>query len=202
MSSQLPVPFGLTDRIKSFVDHYVAMGGRSQEKAAVLAGFAPSGAAAHASRLLRRQDVLAYLKHVAETRIMADVAVSVDVLREIRDDRLESPPGERRKAASELLDRAGMIIAKISEHHVTVDDRRMRSPTEMAHMLTKMRRDILAELVEQGLVMITDQSRLDAHFEHQREVMIRIADRQKQQAIDAEFEEVSDEPADDLSDLL
>jgi hypothetical protein len=103
----------VTEKMRGFVEHYIALGGRNATRAAVLAGYAEGGAAAIASRLLRDPRVLAYLRHIASTKIRAGVIESVRTLEGIRDDATVSA-GERRKAASELLDRAGMLIERIT----------------------------------------------------------------------------------------
>lgn len=116
--AQIEAP-ALTDRQRRFVDLYVENGGRQQGNCARLAGIASTAADAWASRALRHPGILAELRRIAETRMQADVIRSTEVLRQLRDD-ASVPPAERRKAASELLDRAGMIVAKVSEHNVNV----------------------------------------------------------------------------------
>jgi hypothetical protein len=202
MPSQLPVPYGLTPKMLAFVDHYVELGGKSQEQAAVLAGYAASGAAALASRLLRRPDVLAYLRHVAETRIRADVVISADVLRMIRDD-ASVPPGERRKAASELLDRAGLIVAKLSQHNVVVDDRR-RSPADMARIIVDGDRRLLDDLLGVGIIRVNDRAALDAYLAREEE---GFRDAAAREISDAAYELVEDDAnaetsLDGLEDLV
>ncbi|MEP6604536.1 MAG: terminase small subunit, partial [Nitrosospira sp.] len=83
MPSSLPVPLteSLSAKMRFFVDHYVSQGGRHQGRAAIMAGYSRSAADAVASRLLRRPDVLALLRHIVETRIKADVVTSADTLR-------------------------------------------------------------------------------------------------------------------------
>jgi hypothetical protein len=119
----LPVPFDLTPKMRAFAEAYCDLGGQNATKAAMVAGYAQSAAAAVASRLLRRDDVLAYLRHLVETKFRAEAIKSATVLAKIRDDET-APVGERRKAASELLDRAGLIVAKLNQHHVTIEDTR------------------------------------------------------------------------------
>lgn len=116
---RLPVPLQstLTPKMLAFVEAYIEAGGRNAGRCAILAGYSPTSAGPIASRLLRRPDVLAYLRHVAESRMQADVIASAEVLRTLRDDPTVAA-AERRKCASELLDRAGLIVAKhvINEH--------------------------------------------------------------------------------------
>jgi phage terminase small subunit len=126
MPSQLPAPLteGLTAKQLSFVEHYVGLAGRHQGRAAIMAGYSRTGADAHASRLLRDPRILRVLRHYAETRIKATVVASAATLEELRDD-LSAPQAVRLKAASELLDRAGLLVEKISTmHHIVSDQRR------------------------------------------------------------------------------
>ena len=201
MPSQLPAPLteGMTPKMLAFLDAYVRFGGRYQERAAIVAGYAPSGAGAVASRLLRRPDVLRVLRHITETVIKGDVLRSADVLREIRDDP-GAETGERRKAASELLDRAGMLIAKLSQHHVVVDDRR-HNPAADAASLTLLHRQLIEDAARAGAVQV-DEVKLASFLRERQEANERGLERLRANAVDAEYEVIEDEGPDDLSDVL
>ena len=72
---------GLTERTVAFVEIYVAQGGADAKRAAIEAGFAKSGAQAHASRLLRDERVLALLDHIVDTQLHAIVMAAMEVLK-------------------------------------------------------------------------------------------------------------------------
>jgi hypothetical protein len=182
-----------------FVDYYVAFGGRNQTQAAISAGYSPTGAQAIASRLLRRPDVLRLLHHITETTIKADILASAETLRMIRDSG-EAPVSERRKAASELLDRAGMLIAKVSEHHVTVDH---VNPNHMGRHVEGL--IALRQYAEQSGMTVTNQMAWDEAM-RVAEIMNR-QDAEQRKVVDAEWEEVQaiehhDAGREGLEDLL
>jgi hypothetical protein len=111
--SALPAPITLTPKMVAFCDAFLELGGRHQGKAARVAGYTDAAADAVASRLLRRPDVLAHLRQLAQGRLQADILLSCQTLRELRDDVL-TPPAERRKCAEVLLDRAGWVVASLN----------------------------------------------------------------------------------------
>jgi hypothetical protein len=168
----------LTPKMLKFIDLYIEAGGRQQERCAILAGYAPSGAAAIASRLLRRPDVLRVIRHITETVIQGDVLASANVLRQIRDD-AEAETGERRKAASELLDRAGMLIAKVSTVNHVIEDHRMFG-AQAAETL----RNFVETLVKDRLVTVNDEDRLRSYLDVLATPTLT----------DADYEEIEDEP--------
>jgi phage terminase small subunit len=123
----------LTQKQRAFVDAFVQLGGKHQEKAALAAGYSKSGAASIASHLLRRPDVLAYLKHVAETRVKAGIVRSVEVLETLRDD-VSISPETRRKCAEVLLGHAGLIVARVSETTIRVEETRDQQIAEVLRL--------------------------------------------------------------------
>jgi hypothetical protein len=58
-------------------------------------------------------DILAHLRQLAQGRLQADILLSCQTLRELRDD-VATPPAERRKCAEVLLDRAGWVVAGLN----------------------------------------------------------------------------------------
>lgn len=156
MPSHLPTPLTgtLSPKMLAFVEHYVDLGGRHQGRAAIMAGYSKSSADAVASRLLRRSDVLTLLKHIVETRIKADVVMSADTLRELRDNPA-TPPMVRRHCANDLLDRAGMLVEKFSTVHHLVEPRHVPMGKSVLQTLQSLAPDMGIELV------IRDQIKLD-----------------------------------------
>lgn len=158
MPSPLPVPLteNLTPKMLAFVEHYVDLGGRHQGRAAIMAGYSKTSADAVASRLLRRPDVLALLRHIVKTQIKADAVASADTLRELRDSPA-TPAAVRRHCANDLLDRAGLLVEKFSTVHHIVEDRHEVSGTNILRMIHDLAPSMGIELV------IRDQGKLD-HF--------------------------------------
>ena len=115
---------------RAFVAAYVESGGRNQEKCALAAGVAPSGARAWSYKALRNPKVLSALRQIADTTIRANVVNATEVLLQVMND-AGVAPGERRKAASEVLDRAGLIVARIDKLTVDVTVRQEESRETM-----------------------------------------------------------------------
>jgi hypothetical protein len=169
----------------AFVEHYVDLGARHQGRAAIMAGYSKTAADAVASGLLRRADVLAQLRHIVETRIKADVVMSAETLKELRDSPA-TPAAVRRQCANDLLDRADLLVEKFSTVHHVVEQRSAPIGTNVLEMLRKLAPDMGIELVAR------DQAKLD-HF---LAVADRSDDRSAPAVIDGEFVDVDDgEPA-------
>ncbi|HTV31084.1 MAG TPA: terminase small subunit [Xanthobacteraceae bacterium] len=143
---------GLTLRTIAFVENYVASAGRNAEAAAVKAGFAPSGAQAHASRLLRDDRVLALIRYIVERKFRAEVVAALEVIKMIRDDPT-TPPATKLKAAESFLDRGGMLLQHVSTVHHVVEDRR-----SSAGDLRQLVDDVL--MLDVGLT-VTDPGKLE-----------------------------------------
>jgi len=158
MPSPLPVPIseGLSPKMRAFVEHYVGLGGRHQGRAAIMAGYGKAGADAIASRLLRRPDVLALLRHIVETRIKADAVASAETLKELRDSPV-TPAAVRRQCANDLLDRAGMLIEKFATIRHVVEPYQPSCGEGLLEMLRRLAPDMGIEIV------VRDQDTLD-HF--------------------------------------
>jgi hypothetical protein len=176
----LPEPSDLTEKMRSFAEHYVQMGGQNATEAARRAGYAASGAQAVSSRMLRDPRILDYLKWLAETRMRAGVIKSVQVLEKIRDDDTVAPD-VRRKAAESLLDRGGLLLTKLHEHRVEITETRDGQIAEILRLCRTQNIDPAA-LGLQGLVAFVGREKAE-----------RLA--APRNAIDAEFsEDVEPEP--------
>ncbi len=110
----------LTDRQRKFVAAYVELGGH-QTNSALAAGYSKRRAAVAGSTLVRNPRVLAAIREEAERHFGAGVALSTAVLIELARDK-EVPPETRRKAANDILNRSGWILAERRE--VTINDNR------------------------------------------------------------------------------
>lgn len=183
MPSQLPAPLTetLTPKMLAFIEAYVDSGGRNQRRAALLAGYSKTSADTVASRLLRRPDVLAVLRHIVETRIRADAVASAETLRELRDSP-STPANVRRLAASELLDRAGLLVERFSTVHHVVEDRRTvgQIGSSVYRAMQEMASDIGVEIV------VRDPEKLERFLTSSDEQPQAVA------AEDVEWEEIED----------
>lgn len=162
--------------MRAFVEHYVDLGGRHQGRAAIMAGYGKAGADAIASRLLRRTDVLALLRHIVETRIKADAVASAEALKELRDNPT-TPAAVRRQCANDLLDRAGMLVEKFATIRHVVEPQRGPAGARILEMLRRLAPDMGIE------ILVRDQAKLD-HF---LEATARFEDDPN--VIDGEFSE-------------
>lgn len=114
-----------TEQERTFVVAYLETGGRNHTTAAQIAGF---GAGNNASarqqgwRLVHRPRVLAAIREEADKRLKTGAILGASVLIEIAET-----PGhkDQMKAAVELLNRAGLIVA--TKHEVEVTDNRTTS---------------------------------------------------------------------------
>ena len=158
MPSQLPAPLtsGLTTKMIAFAENFVRLGGRNASGAAAMAGYSTAGDGhkAIASRLLRRPEVLALIRHLVLTDVQADAASSMDTLRHLRDD--PAVPAEvRRKCANDLLAQAGFLVEKFATvRHVLSDDRQQTSSAVATH-------HELREHAERWGMAIVDQAKWD-----------------------------------------
>jgi hypothetical protein len=132
----------LTPKQTRFVRAYIATGGNNATQAAIAAGYSPAGkgagAAVAAHRMLRMPHILEAIKEETERRLRAGVALAASVLEELaKNGKSESV---RFQAAQALMDRGGMQLASLSEHHVIVDDR--RSDDEIRAHVLKLSREL------------------------------------------------------------
>lgn len=111
----------LSPQQRAFVMAYLETGARSASEAARLAGYAAGGqeqsvrAAGH--RLLQRDDVLAAIRELADRKVKTGAYVAMAVLLEIAQDASHK---DRYKAAVEIANRSGMIVAQKVEHEHSV----------------------------------------------------------------------------------
>jgi hypothetical protein len=140
----------------AFAENYVRLGGRNASGAAAMAGYSTQGDGhkAIASRLLRRPEVLALIRHLVLTDVQADAATSMDTLKLLRDD--PAVPAEvRRKAANDLLAQAGFLVEKFATvRHVLSDNRQPTSSAVDTHYA-------LREYAERCGMAIVDQAKWD-----------------------------------------
>lgn len=111
-----------TEQERTFVVAFLETGGRNHTTAAQIAGFGAGNdksARQQAWRLMHRPRVLAALKEEADKRLKTGAILGASVLIEIAET-----PGhkDQYKAAVELLNRAGLIVA--TKHEVEVTDNR------------------------------------------------------------------------------
>lgn len=126
-----PAMLDLTEPQRMFVLHYANTGGVNAAEAARKAGYGNSAdsQAVTASRMLRQPRILAALREVADRRLKSGAILAASAIVEIANDPLHR---DRFKAATELLNRAGLVVEGISrvivEDHRTVEEieRRVR----------------------------------------------------------------------------
>lgn len=130
-----PSMLALTEPQRQFVLHYCNTGGINAAEAARRAGYGDNSnsQAVIASRMLRQPRILAALREVADRRLKAGAIMAASAVVEIAQDPLHR---DRFKAATELLNRAGLVVEGISrvivEDHRTVEEieRRVRDLAE------------------------------------------------------------------------
>ncbi len=129
-TGQLPPPecAGLTEKQRIFAEAYVETGGRVQVRAARMAGYAEGSASVSASKNLSNPMVLAYIKHIIETKMQAGVALAWDTLVDLC---ATGPPAVRRAAATEMLDRGGFLQTKVDERNININLNVRRTPDQV-----------------------------------------------------------------------
>lgn len=130
----------LTPKRKAFVKAYLATGGKNATQAAIAAGFSNkgNGASVIGCRLLQDPAVLAAIKEEATRRLRAGVALGATTLEELALN--AQSESVRLQAAQALLDRGGMQLASLSEHHVVVKDE--RSDEELRARVEQLQREL------------------------------------------------------------
>ena len=108
----------LNDRQRAFVDAMLEFGGHIK-KALVIAGYSTTGHHAQGTRLMHHPKVLAAIREEADRRFKAGAILSSSVIMEIASDPTHK---DRFKAAVELANRAGLIVA--TQHNVKVEHTR------------------------------------------------------------------------------
>ena len=117
-----PAMAGLTDLQRDFVRIFVDHGGRNAAACYRLAypNCSTEGAAkVNAHKLMHSENVLAAIREEADKRLRTGALLGASVLMEIADNPVHK---DQLKAATELLNRAGLIVA--TQHNVVVEDRR------------------------------------------------------------------------------
>jgi hypothetical protein len=116
----------LTPKQTAFVKSYCRLGGMNATQAAIAAGYSGhgkgAGAAVSASRMLQQPHILNAIREETERTLRAGVALGAQVLDELARGAVSE--SVRLQAAQALLDRGGMQLANLSEHHVIVEDKR------------------------------------------------------------------------------
>jgi len=132
----------LTPKQQAFVKAHVRMGGLNATQAAIAAGYSGKnkrvGAAVTASRLLDKPHILDALRKETERGLRAGVAIGASVLESLA--RTAKSESVRLQAAQALLDRGGLQLASLSEHHVVVEDR--RTDTELQARVNELYREL------------------------------------------------------------
>jgi phage terminase small subunit len=175
MTDTLPATFAdLTEMQANFVRYYVETGGRDASLAARLAGYSTKadGHRVIAHRLLRDPRILAALRQEVETKVRAGAALAMGTLIELAEK--ASTDGVRFQAAQAVLDRAGLLVAKTSEHTITIKDERT------------------AEQIIQNIRRLAANNGIDLSH----------VPGLSAPAVDAEYEEVEPMSAEGLEDLL
>jgi hypothetical protein len=130
----------LTPKRKAFVKAYLATGGKNATQAAIAAGFSNkgNGASVIACRLLQDPVIQQAIKEEATRRLRAGVALGATTLEELALN--AQSESVRLQAAQALLDRGGMQLASLSEHHVVVKDE--RSDDELRARVLQLQREL------------------------------------------------------------
>lgn len=129
-TGQLPPPqcAALTTKQRIFAEAYVETGGRTQIAAARMAGYAEASASISAGKNLSNPMVLAYIKHIIETKMQAGVALAWDTLMDLC---ATGPPAVRKACATEMMDRGGFLQTKVEEHNINVNLNVRRTPDQV-----------------------------------------------------------------------
>lgn len=108
----------LNPRQRAFVEAFVLTGGQNGKQAAAMSGFGGTEGSQRqaAHRLLHTQAILAAIKERADAQIRSNILVGTGVLVEIANDPTHK---DRLKAATQLIDRGGLIIQQQLNVHVT-----------------------------------------------------------------------------------
>lgn len=136
----------LTPLQARFVREYISNGGTNATRAAIVAGYSFKGVHVTAHKLLRNENILAEIKDQASRMLHAGVALGARVLVEMAESaRSESV---RMQAAQALLDRGGMRLAALTEHHHIIEDR--RTDAEILESVKRLSADLglLAKPIE------------------------------------------------------
>jgi phage terminase small subunit len=132
----------LTRRQTAFVKAHVQLGGKNATQAAIMAGYSAAkgkaGPAVQAHMLLRMPHVLAAIKEEAERSLRAGVAMAANTLAELAEN--AQSESVRLQAAAQLLDRGGLMLKSVSEHHHVIEDK--RSDSELRERIAHLQREL------------------------------------------------------------
>lgn len=116
-----PAMAKLSPQQRAWVNAYLDTGCKSKTLAARMAGYAVEGreqsVRAAGYRLAHDEDVLAAIKELADKKVRSGAFVAMAVLQEIANDATHK---DRFKAAVEIANRTGMIVAHKVEHEHAV----------------------------------------------------------------------------------
>ena len=112
-----PAMQALTVNQRRFVVAFLETGGSDQNRAAELAGYGgtPGARKVIACRMMQNPAIMAAIREQADVMLRGDAIMAAAVLRSIANDRAHK---DRFKAAVELLNRSGLIVA--TQHNVNV----------------------------------------------------------------------------------
>lgn len=113
-----PAVKALTEKQRLWLFRYIDNGGK-KAAAAIDAGYPKEWANDTGSKLSRNPSILAAIKEVAESRIRGSAVTAIDVMIQIMNDPTHK---DRFRAAIEVANRSGMIVATQHEVKVTTQD--------------------------------------------------------------------------------
>ncbi|UQY83670.1 terminase small subunit [Ralstonia pseudosolanacearum] len=172
----------LTPKQLAFVKAYTATGGANGTQAAIAAGYSASGgktgklgASVAAHRLLRDPRIIEEIKKEADRRLRAGVCLAAATLEELCGN--AQSESVRLQAAQALLDRGGMQLASLSQHTVTIEDK--RTDDELLARIAQMQKElglkvIDAEVVPPKLAALTSRDVSDAVLVERNDTSNRI----------------------------
>lgn len=110
-----PAMIALNPQQRAFVLAYVETGGQDQTRAAVLSGYGvtPGSQKVAGYRLAHDPKILAAIKEVADQRLRSGALLGAEVLIAIAQNPVHK---DQLKAATELLNRGGLIVRQEVEH--------------------------------------------------------------------------------------
>jgi len=168
---------------RAFVIAFVETGGQSASKAARISGYGgtPSSTRVAASRLMHDEGVLAAIREETDKKLRGSLLLGFSALEEIAKDAFHK---DRLKAATELLNRGGLLLA--TTHNVNVNVSTPQGDKEVLDKIT-----VLAARLGLDPQLLIGKARGSA---------APVED----DAIDADWEDVEDDTptSDGLEDLL
>lgn len=129
-----PAMAALTQMQRDYVYASLENGGQNSTDAAIRAGVEPGNAAVQAYRWNHNTKVMDAIREEADKRLRSAAVLGASALVEIARDTLHK---DRFKAAVQLLDRAGLIVAtehKVTVEHVMTDQEKIAKIVELAKL--------------------------------------------------------------------